>query len=53
MQKSAPKNTQRFEFGFEFSIFWVFEFWVWVWVRVFGKSFATFEKDNLKKLFDY
>ncbi len=53
-QTYAPKDTQRFKFGFEFSIFWVFEFWVWE----FGKSLANFEKDNfkLKKIilfFDY
>ncbi len=42
----APKNTQRFKFGFEFSIFWVFEFWVWVWV--FCKSLTNLEKHNLK-----
>ena len=37
MQTFALKNTQRFKFGFELAIFWVF-----------CKSLANFEKNYLK-----
>ena len=43
IQTYALKETQRFEFGFEFYRF------LSIWVLVFCKSLANFEKDSLKE----